>query len=212
MSTVARFADRIQSESRNTAAAARSPAVDPAEQLAAAFAHARTEGYAAGLDDAAAELSALKERLLAEQRSEQEAQRRDSTRQRQAVEDALHALRGQHEALIAQAHALAVELGYQAACAVIGQRAVERQLVSDLVRDALEKRNDEPLRLRLGSALHALAEVPVGLESVSDPALDPYGCVVESRRGQRASSLEQRLRALADALLQTLETADDGAA
>lgn len=212
MSTVARFADRIQIDSRQAAPAARSVAVDPEQQLAAAFAHARTEGYAAGLDDAAAELSELKERLLAEHRSEQEARRSDATRQRQAVEDALRTLHGQYELLVAQAHVLAVELGYQAACACIGQRAVARQLVADLVRDALEESKDEPLRLRLGSALHELAEVPAGLECVADPALDAYGCVVESRRGQRASSLEQRLRALADALLRALETADDGAA
>lgn len=211
MSTVARFVDHIQLAPRSAAPAARPAVVDPAEQLAAAFAHARTEGYAAGMDDAAAELAELKEKLLATQEAEQEAHRQEARRQQQAFEEAVNALQRQHAELMAQAHELAVELGYQAACVCIGQRATERRLLADLVRDALDEHPEEGVRLRLGRALHALAEMPADVEAVADPSLDSFGVVVEGRRGQRASSLEQRLRALADALLNALETSDERA-
>lgn len=110
----------------------------------------------------------------------------------------------QKEQLI-QIEALAVTIAYASVCRLIGRMHAEHDLVAALCREALTSMHLEPTQLRVALADKASLEgVGLALPITGDPGLEPGDCVIETRLGGIEAGIEVQLRALLQALLETL--------
>lgn len=109
------------------------------------------------------------------------------------------------EKLGPQMEALAVTIAYASICRLIGRMHTEHELVAALCREVLEGMRLDATRVRISQADRAfLEENSLALPIVADPELEPGDCVIETPLGGIEAGIEVQLRALLQALLETL--------
>lgn len=181
----------------------------PASQEAETFRQAYLEGFEAGRADGdreARQVLAGKEAALqaAIEETQSEAQR-----WRERLGDILQAFEAAHGTSLREAEELAVEVGFAAACRLLGKAQADRSLVAALCVDLLKEVPVRAVRVHLASGdAQSVGDVCGELEIVSDPSLKPGDCIVRTPRGDVDGGIETRLRALLDALLASLGRAE----
>lgn len=172
--------------------------------LAAEFARARAEGYAAGMDDAMAELEKLKSELDVETRARRDQHDVSLQASRQQLRDALDGL----ESALVQASTMvgpiALELAITIVDKMIGQRLETGALAQDVLDLVLKVAPVPILELRVGIGV-ADACTDRGRSCVVDPTLSAYESVIESARGGTRVAPARTLRAIVEPLLLRLE-------
>jgi flagellar biosynthesis/type III secretory pathway protein FliH len=174
-----------------------------AQAVAAEFARARAEGYAAGMDDANAELEARKAELEDELSRLREQLLAEHRRDREELQTALLSLTDGLETASHRIGPVAVELAFELLTKVVGRRADEGLLWQDLLQSAVASAQSRALSLRVGEGF-SNAEAPDGLQLVVDTELAAFECVVEIKRGGLSFDPAQSLRELVDPLLSLL--------
>ena len=167
------------------------------------------EGFAQGMADAALEL----ERLMSERiRAQEEAfvKRRESMVSELAASRArllklVASVQREQEAQRGASEELAIEIAYTALGRLLGERAQARTLVAEWCRQVAAELASAPCRLRLAPADAEIVDAwTAEVELVADPRLAPGSIVLESARGEVHASLELRLEAIKQVLLETL--------
>jgi flagellar assembly protein FliH len=101
----------------------------------------------------------------------------------------------------------AVELAFEVACRVLGDAAGRRQLIEDMVAQAMSAVRAKPLRVRLSAADLALIDTGAahgpslrerhaGVEWIADPEVQTGGCLIDGDGGTLDARLEVQLRRL----------------
>jgi flagellar assembly protein FliH len=101
----------------------------------------------------------------------------------------------------------AVELAFEVACRVLGDAAGRRQLVEDMVAQAMSALRGQPLRVRLSAVDLALIDTSAadglslrerhaGVEWIADPDVQTGGCLIDGDGGTLDARLEVQLQRL----------------
>lgn len=209
----------LERESR-PAVAELPPALPPGPTLEEALAQARAEGLQQGreaglqlgLKDAQARLDEATEAAQAAAAAKLE---RESARlakqwsERMARLDALvQSFEGQLSRYWGHLEVDAAELAFEVACRVLGDSAARRQLIEDMVAQAMSALRGQALRVRLSDAdLALLAEAGEGesaglrarhpgVEWIADPSVQAGGCLIDGEAGTLDARLEVQLQRL----------------
>ena len=196
------------------------PALPPGPTLEEAYAQARAEGLQQGreaglqlgLKDAQARLDEAiqaAEAAAAAQLERESARLAKQWSERMARLDALvQSFEGQLSRYWGHLEVDAAELAFEVACRVLGDSAARRQLIEDMVAQALSALRGKALRVRLGAADLALlgdagegesvglrARHP-GVEWIADPSVQAGGCLIDGEGGTLDARLEVQLQRL----------------
>ena len=195
------------------------PPAEPVRVLEEAFEAARAQGLQEGreaglqlgLKDAQARLDEATEAAKAAAAAQLE---RESTRLAKQWADRLARLDAvvktfeiqlpQHWARL---EVDAAELAFEVACRVLGDAGNRRQLIEDMVAQAMSAVRAQPLRVRLGAADLALIEEATAdgrglrerhahVEWITDPEVQTGGCLIDGEGGTLDARLEVQLQRL----------------
>jgi len=163
------------------------------------------EGFEAGFADGDQEARRALQETQETARATEEAARTQKERWRAALASFSKQFAEIQEKLEPQLEALAVTIAYASVCRLIGRRHADHGLVASLCREALESMHLDATRVRISQADQApLEEAGLALPVVVDPGLEPGDCVIETPLGGIEAGVEVQLRALLQALLETL--------
>jgi flagellar biosynthesis/type III secretory pathway protein FliH len=187
------------------ASAAPVTAEDPAQRLQAAFDEARDRGFDEGMKDAGREVERRVEKIA-------QALRDDHAAAMASLQDSEDALRRLADALqtavrrhAEDAETLAVEVAFAAVVRLLGEKATERSLMTELCRTVVREFGHPPATLRVSdSDLPLLETAQLEIPVEADRRLAPGQCVVDTARGQFESGLDVRLEAIKQSLLSGL--------
>jgi|SRR5690242_8298997 len=163
------------------------------------------EGFEAGFADGDREARVALQEAQESARDAEGAAREEEGRWRDALMSLSAQLVHVQEKFEPQMEALAVTIAYASVCRLIGRMHADHDLVAALCREALESMRLDATRVRISQADQAsLEEGGLALPIVVDPALERGDCVIETPMGGIDTGVEVQLRALLQALLETL--------
>lgn len=171
---------------------------------------ARQAGLASATKDNAAKLQRLEDELKARLQKEGDALRLEVQRERARLVEYIKALTVERQELLAQAEPVAVEVAFAVVAKLLGQRAVERNIVQELATQAVaEHKLSMPLRIRVSPAdFEQLKALPEDSELAhhfrADEHMAAGGCILEMGHGRIDASLDVQLTAIKDLLLKSL--------
>lgn len=174
------------------------------EQL---FKLAQENGYAAGMKLAADEIS---KRVGNAEQAIAVAHAAEGKRLREANEHLARLLRTLPEAVAeneAQLESITVEVAFAATLRVLGEVAIQRPLIENVCRQALDEYRQRPVVLRVsGDDVQALAGLVEdgAVRVVADVHLSEGQCRLETHKGLYDTSLEVRLESLMQGFLRAL--------
>lgn len=206
------------------------PAIDSCIEVARA--EARSEGYkegcesgyqsglAQGLADAEKRVDAAVKDAVGtlQARAEREAglQERAWAQRLERLDGLMNALGGMQRDHLDGLTEDAVALAFESVCRILGDSSDRRRIVGDLVRSAIAKLHEQPLRIRVAAADLALLATEglddlrcryPGVEWVADERVLAGGCLVEGAAGTLDARLDQQMQRLLDAWKSTVPEA-----
>jgi flagellar biosynthesis/type III secretory pathway protein FliH len=182
-----------------------SPVVDAAALAdlidAEAYRSGYAEGYEAGESDGLRDATQRMQELedSARTRVQELADERD--RLATLVDGIAEAVHGHNEAM----EALAIEVALASLTRAFGQMEGDRQLIQRLCAQMVDEFRVKAVRIAVSTQDRAvLPERLDDLEVVVEPGLGQGDCRVVTKRGQMESSIGQRLKAIYEAMLESL--------
>lgn len=182
---------------------------DPAEQLRVQqkrmFDEACAQGQAEGLKDAEGEIEKRVARIESRLRVDHEAAMRKLKAEEERLRNLFSGIAQSLSDCAIESETMAIEVAYAAVVRLLGEKSVDRSLMTDLCRTVIKDYGHPPATLRVSDADLALVDAAaLGIAVEADRRLAPGQCVVETARGQFESGLDVRLEGLRKALMASL--------
>jgi flagellar assembly protein FliH len=184
---------------------------DPRELLAQerqrTLASAQEEGYATGMAQAKDELRKAIAQAEEDVRKAHAAEGERLTAANERMTTLLRSVQRAVDESDDRLESLAVEVAFAALARVLGQAAADRALMLSVCRQALDEYRQRPVVLRV--AVDEAEQVQAlmhgeDIRIVADPHLDHGQCRLETHKGLYDTSVETRLDAVKQALLDAL--------
>ena len=170
-----------------------------------AFEQAREQGRQQGLADAQAEIKAQVDKIVARMREEHAAALQRMSQQQEELRKVGSALQAALKAFAVDAETLSVEVAFAAVARLLGDKAADRTLMTDLCQRVVQEFGHPTATLRVSESDFALLQgVDVGIPVETDRRLSAGQCVIDTARGQFESGLDVRLDLLRKAVLATV--------